>query len=1334
MSTADVARQSYAIRADSISEHCLRQVLGHSQFLGKDANALLEAQRIAARAFPYRAVGLHGRDPATVYVRQQVSASEIASVALAADPTRAVVAAESERLKPKTIEDALATHRHLFLSGEAGSGKSTLTLQLATRLVVLPGLRGAITLYPVRVLARDIAARPGMRLLSAVSEALRSSLARFLSRDLDPELLERPPHGGRWLLVIDGLDEVTAQADRSDLIERLQVFMEQEREYHVLVTSRPLPQAERQRWEEEKELTQYAIEPFHHDQRAQFAHAWFARDPRLADAFLAQLAAASFEEEASVPLLATVAAIVFEEDPEQPLPASRFDLYERYFAHLFDSRARQLLDDVQVRLVGRSQGEELARRLVESRVALIEYLAPRALRTESLLVEAMKWLASQGITPPLPPADWTEIVSSTLTSTGLLIPDGDGLRFAHHTFAEHICDLLDARRLPSRFDCRDAAWWRTLSLACTNGDASQKRVILHRALLSGDASELIDWLLEGGDTARELAAVLISRGVEATVGQHAALAETFEFWLWRAARAPQFVQQAVNALGVLRSLSRPLQRTLYRAGADQAFPEQLREACAQALLRSGDPHRSLGLNIMRLLLHDPQLAGRVRLRAAQGMQLAGETQAAVDGFRLLAQERGSMLPLHRQMAARQLAGSTDWSMSIVWPTGGVAGIDVRPPGGASTQGAEELRDTGAGMDLEEARGDAHGALEVGRGLDTPARAPSLHSPVPSDIQAFLRLGDNAGAEDVAAIAVAEAAALVANEGVHARRDRYWDYNWAQVAVWLCAEPAPEGSTHAHAVLALLKYIAELSNDSVKYPPNLLLDRPLRAVMAALLIRSTREHAMAGLRLLTGPIAAWNASVVRSLMQQAIRSVGDLHQVVIAQHCRILLDSRLPNTCRNTVLASVRGLNRGLAVELLSRTRGDDPYMVTSTMLRIGTQYHADAVAYLTEAAPTAFDGFLRSWCRAADELITCGTSEDRDETSRMVKRAAARVRDSGAKLALVDVLALREPMEAARLASAVTANAAASDEERLAAARLIAHVGHDEEYEAVAIQVMDALEARLPPAELIELAVSLARISPAATDRAETLLRACLLAAKGNSPFLGSFAAALARLGPDVRARLGQDLSSLVGAPSRHHRRGWFEQMETIAFLGPDMHEVIHACLTSHVHEGGGEDGSVRIAAADLIHTLDWKGSGVQGARLLSSLASSPSEHPTTRALAARRLRGFGPQYLETVLGTLRALAADSALPALFLIQVSRELAAAGSVELAVAVVAALVSKSSVPEPHRFEAALLMLTLDLACSDQTVDALAAMAGDRRLSRDTRMWAAQAPSLVRAAST
>lgn len=1313
LTTADATRQSYAIRADSIAERCLGRNVGRSEPQRDDIEAVLEAQRSAARAFPYQAVGLHGRDPATVYVRQQVSTSTPGKL----DPT----------VEPnKTIEDALATHRHVFLTGEAGSGKSTLTIQLSTRRIVLPDEAGQVTLLPLRVLARDLASRPGMRFLTAVYDALQAGLARFMSRETPSDLLERSSQAVQWLIIVDGLDEVTARLDRVDLIERIRIFMEQERAYRVLVTSRPLPEVERPVWTESKEvLTQYVIEPFRQDQLSQFARAWFAHAPQLSGRFLGQVVAAGFEEEASNPLLATVAAVVFEEDPEQPLPASRFDLYERYFSYLYDSRARQLLNDLQGRLAGRHQAQELTHRLVAARVSLVEHLAPLALGRQSLLAEALQWLAAKGITPKPAPPDWSEIVASVLTSTGLVVPDGEGLQFTHHTFAEHICDLLDARRLPARFDPDDATWWRTVSLACMTGDVSQQRVILHRALLGGDPTHLLDWLLQGNDLSRELAGALISRGVHATGSQHLDLARTVDFWIWRASRSPQHVSQTVNTLAVLRDLSRPLHRVVRHAAVDPAVPGELREAAAHVLLRCGEPYRSDGLDVMHRFVRDAQLAGRIRLRAAHALEFAGATQAALEGLAHLTRDR-SVHALHRHIAADLLNGRRSWSSLPARTAAGTVAIDARPLSGARPDGSDEdLRQPSDWTDVI--------APERGWHRDEPTEErarPFGPEPVPSSIVVFLALDDGADAEDVAALALGIVAAQISYgppRGTHGHKVREETGMWASIAMWLTRQPAPLGSPYADFVLSLLADIVGHSAHASAHSDKPYLGRPMRAVLAALLLRGEQEHKEAGLRLLTAPMAMWSFPSIDSMMRDALwSSQQTLLKPVVTQLCRILLDSRLTNILRLEVLASVRALDADAAVEFLTRAHDADPYRVATTIVRLGREYHPEAVAFLEESARGSLDGSAENWCRAAAELLATAVSSHRDETARMLQRVVTRAPNNEAALAVAAVLGLHDPMAASRCAARVADAHDANDADRIEAIRLIARLGSEREHETTVLTLLDSLGDTMPTRKLIDLTDGLSCMSPAVRDRMEILLRQRQARADQDPLHSTGVVTALAYLSSATRARLCSDLPLLCPLPSGVHIPGWLSRLKVFALLGPDLHEAVQTLLAAHVVA---PERPHRIAATDLIHTLDWKGSGELAARSLATLATAPSELPATRALAARRLRRYGQTYRITALQALNAVAEDALSPPLLVMQIARELAATGAPQQAMKALATLCMEGTVSEPHRSKAALLMLILDPRGSPIATHALQAMASDRRLSAEMRVWANEVLQLV-----
>ncbi|MFE8911084.1 hypothetical protein [Streptomyces globisporus] len=89
----------------------------------------------------------------------------------------------------------------------------------------------------------------------------------------------------------------------------------------------------------------------------------------------------------------------------------------------------------------------------------------------------------------------------------------------------------------------------------------------------------------------------------------------------------------------------------------------------------------------------------------------------------------------------------------------------------------------------------------------------------------------------------------------------------------------------------------------------------------------------------------------------------------------------------------------------------------------------------------------------------------------------------------------------------------------------------------------------------------------------------------------------------------------------------------------------------------------------------------------------------------------------------------DHILPPLLSNQIARELATVGAIEQAEQVLATLARNRAVLEPDRVEAALLLLVLDPSYSEGTRQTLAAMAHDRRLSADTRSWAAEAPSAL-----
>lgn len=287
--------------------------------------------------------------------------------------------------------------------------------------------------------------------------------------------------------------------------------------------------------------------------------------------------------------------------------------------------------------------------------------------------------------------------------------------------------------------------------------------------------------------------------------------------------------------------------------------------------------------------------------------------------------------------------------------------------------------------------------------------------------------------------------------------------WSRLAKWLGTRPAPPHSAHAASVIRLLEAVAG-HQGQMDDRPGPLVSHPQRAVLAALLVRARPEHQLAGLRLLTGPMAIWDVNVVRFLLQVAASYQPGLREQVVAQHCRILLDSRLPNLCRQDILMSVRSIDADAAAAFLTQRCTADPYMVTTNVLRLGPQYRADAVGYVQRRALHSLDGVLESWSKAASVLLGTGSRGDREEMARILKEIALRTEVSATQaLAVTAVLASHNRAEAGPCAGHIARSAAASDTHRMAAAGLLARLGAGPDYESVVLDVLDRLDAQQPP-------------------------------------------------------------------------------------------------------------------------------------------------------------------------------------------------------------------------------------------------------------------------------
>ncbi|REE99173.1 caspase, EACC1-associated type [Thermomonospora umbrina] len=484
--------------------------------LSDGLRTLVNAQLRAADDFPYRLVGARRSGLSTVYVRQEVTAHAEAAMTSSGGPVeREIGRPVQTTVVTRAVEEAIRLHSHLVVTGGPGQGKSTLTLQLTAQLA--QALTGAgepeHRLVPVRVTAAALATREGP-LFDRLREAAAAELGLHLDAPLPAQLLHDLPDGWSWLVVIDGLDEITDPARREFLIRQLAARMRgPSHGLRLLITSRPLGRAELDPLRGAG-VGVYELEPFGPERLRDFARRWFG-DGRAED-FLHAARQAGPSELVRVPLLATITAIVYEQRPGSVLPGNRYLLYRRYLSYLRTARAhaadeqwRAIRD--RVRAIPGADPAPLDH-LRDELPHLLSHLADAAVEGSADLASvAIRWSERHGGGDPWIP-EWPDLVAGLLDSTGLFVHATEGQRFIHHSFAEHLAGESLARRLPQAFDPDDPVWADVITAALEDRPVAMTALIAH-ASAKATAEPLLEWL-EGGDHDRRLlAGGLLAEGI-----------------------------------------------------------------------------------------------------------------------------------------------------------------------------------------------------------------------------------------------------------------------------------------------------------------------------------------------------------------------------------------------------------------------------------------------------------------------------------------------------------------------------------------------------------------------------------------------------------------------------------------------------------------------------------------------------------------------------------------------------------------------------------------------------------------------------------------------------
>jgi hypothetical protein len=464
---------------------------------------LLLAEAGAAQLLPYQLLGIESPSLPLIYVRQDLRDWSSRSQAVD-EPGDLAGGRAREDVRPAA--EALSRHDYVLVTGGPGSGKTALVRELARRLARIwlredpasdppTGQPVVPLLLPARALT-DTGS-----FTAALAAAVRRVYGMDMLTELRPMHFAGPVSGSRWLLIIDGLDEVVDRDLRVKIIRAVRGHARSDTPYRFVVTSRPLPEAELRSLCQEP-FAAFSVEPFGRRELREFAGKWFtAQNPATASeqsrAFVRELSDPRLREAARNPLLATIAAVAKTRDPGLPLPASRVDLYGRFCGLLIGDEANGRTTLRQIRQRTDEPGYHAAEWVYSHREEMVTWLAERYLDGEPALLDTARTWIRENLPADIGESPETADLRQLLAGTGMLMAEGADLRFTHHTLAEYLAAQAMAGRMTA-----DLTGQPNLRTLIDRGlEAAQETFVVFTLVLwgkaGGDLGSLLRHLLDG---------------------------------------------------------------------------------------------------------------------------------------------------------------------------------------------------------------------------------------------------------------------------------------------------------------------------------------------------------------------------------------------------------------------------------------------------------------------------------------------------------------------------------------------------------------------------------------------------------------------------------------------------------------------------------------------------------------------------------------------------------------------------------------------------------------------------------------------------------------------
>ncbi|NMN06477.1 MULTISPECIES: NACHT domain-containing protein [unclassified Novosphingobium] len=410
------------------------------------------------------------------------SERELSEVYVPAALRRAEAEDEQALGSADLIEEILSADDGQYLiEGPAGSGKSVLARHLvATACHKLLDGRQVVAFdqfrLPVYVSARDLGAGD---FTSAVDRAVEATLGPLGIAPL-PERFFVPyaQNGhGRWLIVLDGLDEVDDPRARTALWDAItRMHGNSGNAFRFVVTARvgtisSVPET----------VSRWSIEPLSPGASEAMAERYARGAQRKA--LKKYVRRPEFRDVARVPLLLAIAASLFDHDAT--FSAQRDKLLEAYVDHLLD----------------KAHLREPARRVAA--VALLGRVALTPNASASDIIKAHRVLAEQ-VCGVLSTLRLEKELERILRSTGLVQRSGDRYRFLHDLFRSHFATLAIAER-----ETPDPRVWRRIDpyrIGWTTVEALCVEWASRGLAIDGAVQALIDFKNAGEECALAVAA------------------------------------------------------------------------------------------------------------------------------------------------------------------------------------------------------------------------------------------------------------------------------------------------------------------------------------------------------------------------------------------------------------------------------------------------------------------------------------------------------------------------------------------------------------------------------------------------------------------------------------------------------------------------------------------------------------------------------------------------------------------------------------------------------------------------------------------------------------